>query len=115
MNKFFLRVLCTGTIIFAVLMLIAVCSMGKETDPQPKAEKIIIEKDPDIDELVKDVKWDKDGKVIPAVPAEYRYATKSARDYLEYMPMSKDRLREQLIYDGFSKEAVDYAVQQAYK
>ncbi len=103
--------------VFTILMIISVCSISKEPEPEPepKAEKIITENDPGIDELVKDVKWGKDGKVIPTVPAEYRYATRSARDYLEYMPMSKDRLRDQLIYDGFSKEAVDYAVQQAYK
>jgi len=46
----------------------------------------------------------------PEVPTEYTYALQSANEYLTYLSFSKKELYDQLLYEGFSESAAQYAV-----
>lgn len=41
-------------------------------------------------------------------------AVRTAKDYLEFSPMSKDELYEQLIYEKYTEEEARYAVEEVY-
>jgi hypothetical protein len=52
---------------------------------------------------------DEDGN--PAnVPADFRNALRSGRDFLNLYPMSRSSLEEQLENEGFSRDAIDFAL-----
>lgn len=47
---------------------------------------------------------------VPEVSREFRNALGSANDYLNYTSFSKSGLYDQLVYEGFPEDAVQYAV-----
>ena len=45
-----------------------------------------------------------------SIPQEYKNALTTAREYYYKMALSKQRVREQLRFEGFPDEAIDYAI-----
>ena len=56
------------------------------------------------------VKYAEDNKVEP-VSLEFKNALGKANDYLAFTSFSKSGLKDQLEFEGFSKESIDYAIE----
>lgn len=50
----------------------------------------------------------------PEVPLEYEQALQDGRNYLDYMPFSRQGLYDQLLYEGYPADAAQYAVDRLF-
>ena len=80
-----------------------------------QAEQPAEEEDTDEAEEPEEV-TEEQAEITPYVPTmEDEQALQSAEQYIDYLGgFSKERLREQLAYEGFSNEAIEYALDSLY-
>lgn len=70
--------------------------VAEETEAVEEEPEPIVEEEPE--------------PVVESVPFEYENALRSAENYIDFMGFSKQGLRDQLDYEGYSKKAIKYAV-----